>query len=119
MFAGVLTATMRQGQIAEGSDFITRLYDEVVIPFLRESPGYRGAFTFVNRGLGTITGVVLYATEADAHHLDQGGAAWGELFARIGPERERQLAALLTEPIHRRVHAIVAQDLALLAGDTA
>jgi ABC-type sulfate transport system substrate-binding protein len=119
MFAGVLTATMRQGQIAEGSDFVAQLYDEVVIPFLRESPGYRGAFTFVNRGLGTVTGVVLYATEADAHQLDQGGTAWVELFARIGPERERQLAALLTEPIHRRVHAIVAQDLALLAGETA
>ena len=58
--------------------------------------------------------MVLYETEEDAHYLDQDGPHWVELFARIGPERSQHLASLLTEPIHRRVHAIIAEDLALL-----
>lgn len=116
MFAGVLTATVQQGRLDEGSRFVGQLYAEIVLPFLRESPGYRGAITLFDRGLGTGTGVVLYDTEADAHYLDQGGAAWAALFARIGPERERALLGFLTEPIHRRVHETVALDLAGLSG---
>ena len=111
MFTGVLTATVQQGRLDEGSRFVGQLYAEIVLPFLRESPGYRGAITLFDRGLGTVTGVVLYDTEAHAHYLDQGGAAWAALFARIGPERERALIGFLTEPIHRRVQEIVALDL--------
>ena len=111
MFAGVLTATVQQGRLDEGSRFVGQLYDEVVLPFLRESPGYRGAITLFDRRLGTVTGVVVYETETDARYLDQGGAAWVALFARIGPERERALIGFLTEPIHRRVQALIALDL--------
>ena len=94
-----------------GACFVGQLYEEIVLPFLQESPGYRGAITLFDHGLGTVTGVVIYDTEAHAHYLDQGGAAWAALFAKIGPERERELIGFLTEPIHRRVQAIVALDL--------
>jgi hypothetical protein len=116
MYAGVLTATVQQGRLDEGSKFVGQLYDEIVLPFLRQSPGYRGAATLFDRGLGTVTGVVLYDTEADAHYLDQGGEAWATLFAKIGPERERELIGFLTEPIHRRVQQIVALDLPGIGG---
>ena len=111
MFAGLLTTTLRKSQLEEGIRFVRQLYDEVVVPFVRAAPGYRGVCTVVDRGLGTVVSMVVYETEADAQHLEQGGEQWVELFAKIGPERLRQLQDFQTEPIHRRVAEVLVLDI--------
>jgi hypothetical protein len=110
MYAGMLTTTLRKAQFEEGLRFVQQLYDEVVIPFTRRLSGYQGAFTLVDRGRGEITGIVLYATEADARQLNQQGDLWRQLFAEIGPERETMLRNYLAAPIERRIQNIIAQD---------
>ena len=110
MYAGVLTATLRQANLEESIRFVQGLYDDVVIPFVRQAPGYRSALTLFDRGLGTATSIVIYDTEAQAHHLDPAGEQWARLFAAIGPERRQRLEGILTEPLHRRVHEVTLQD---------
>jgi hypothetical protein len=110
MYAGMLTTTLRKAQFEEGVRFIQQLYDDVVIPFTRRLSGYQGAFTMVDRGRGEITGIVLYATEADARQLNQQSDLWRQLFAEIGPEREAALRNYLAAPLERRVQNIIAQD---------
>jgi hypothetical protein len=110
MYAGILSTTLRKACFEEGVGFIQQLYDEVVIPFARRLSGYQGAFTLVDRGRGEITGIVLYATEADARQLSQQGDLWRQLFAEIGPERETKLRSYLAAPLERRVQHIIAQD---------
>lgn len=112
MYAGMLTTTLRKAQFEEGLRFVQQLYDDVVIPFTRRLNGYQGAFTMVDRGRGEITGIVLYATEADARQLTQQSDLWGQLFAEIGPERETQLRNYLAAPLERRVQHIISQDAA-------
>ena len=110
MFAGVLTATLRRGELEEGIRFVHELYEGTVIPFVRQAAGYRGAFTLFDRGLGTATSIVLYETEADAHHLDPGGEQWTRLFAATGPEQRQRLESLMSEPLHRRIQEVTLQD---------
>jgi hypothetical protein len=110
MYAGVLTAILRQTDLEESFRFVQGLYDEVVIPLVRQAPGYRSALTLFDRGLGVATSIVIYETESDAHHLDPSGEQWGRLFAAFGPERLQRLQSILAEPLNRRVHQVTLQD---------
>lgn len=110
MYAGVLTAVLRQTDLEGNIRFVERLYDEVVIPFVRQAPGYRGALTLFDRGLGIATSIVLYETEADAHHLDPTGEQWRHLLDTILPEQRQHLQSILAEPLNRRVHEVKTQE---------
>ncbi len=85
MFARVTTFQGSLDRIEEG----LRLFQENVIPWLRDATGFRGWLVLLDRERGRSLGITFWATEAAALDSDvSGGALRDEIAARIGATME-------------------------------
>ena len=80
MFARVTTFEGSPERIEDG----VRLFRENVIPWLRESTGFRGWIVLLDRAAGKSVGLTFWATEEAMDSEHSGGRLRDEVVASIG-----------------------------------
>ena len=114
MYAGITILLLQPERVDEAIDFLTRLGDEVVIPFARQLPGYRGHLGLADREAARFTTIFLYQTEAQARQMDPTGRLWRHMLEQIAPEQQARLRDLLAAAPERGIAEVNRSALAAL-----
>ncbi|HET7037220.1 MAG TPA: hypothetical protein VFI42_16155 [Thermomicrobiaceae bacterium] len=117
MYAGITILLLQPDRVDEAIDFLTRLGDELIIPFARQLPGYRGHLGLADREAARFTAIFFYQTRAQAGQMDPSGRLWRHMLEQLTPEQAGRLRDLLAAPPERGIAVVVSPSLAALAPD--
>ena len=80
MFARAVTICFQPGKIAEA----TSLVSDVIVPVLREQPGFKGQLLLSDTSTGKSMSINFWETEAELSAFET-STKYRELMSRIGP----------------------------------